>query len=77
VYEMLYEKVLIPSEIYGRNDYTGFVSIGNKLKADEATTLMERWYDKGKNYKYTEEPSSATAGNFIIQHIMFIIMFLN
>jgi len=48
----------------------------SKLNAELAEDIVADWYNTGANYNYDTEPSSETAGNFIVLHMIFIITFL-
>jgi len=59
----------------------GFAELKNDFKLDDdgAKELFLKWYDTGAGYDYCNEPSQKTAknaGKFIVQHVMFIFMFL-
>jgi len=61
---------------YGTNHYKGNYDDNTILDAAAAEAIFSTWYDEGENYNYDEEPPKKYAGNFIVRHRMFIIIFL-
>jgi len=52
-------------------------ALPSKLSVKEANNFFQTmWYGKGKKYDYDNEPLNTDAGIFIVQDMMFIIIFL-
>jgi len=62
--------------VYSVNSYSIELNENSKLDAELAKQIVTEWYKTGEGYKYDEEPSSDTAGKFILLHMIFIITFL-
>jgi len=64
------------NEIYGKNYSERNYDSNTILNNAEAIAIFSEWYNKGANYNYFIEPSNNKAGKFIVQHVMFITLFL-
>jgi len=58
----------------GMNYHMREYDVNTKLDLAEAKALFSEWYNKGANYNYLVEPPNSDAGEFIIQHLTFIII---
>jgi len=63
-------------DMYGKNYLDRNYQNNTILDKAEAEIIFLEWYNKGANYDYNSEPLNSDAGKFIIQHVIFVTMFL-
>jgi len=70
------ENVEENDEPLGKTSNYIYYDNNTQLNLEEAKHFFSLWYDDGDFYKYENEPDNEHAGNFIVHHVIFIILFL-
>lgn len=74
---IILKDIAISHNKYGMNILWMPFDDNTKLDTTEAKMIVSKWYEKGNNYNYDNEPPNTKTGKFIvIYHMMLIIMFL-
>jgi len=76
ILKIVSSKMYHSHEMYGNNYFERNYDNNTILDKVEAEKIFLEWYSKGENYNYHEEPLNNKAGKFIVQHVMFIKIFL-